>query len=430
MTAEICIMNRLAISLAADSAVTIGYGAEKIYTSAEKLFLLAENAPIGLMIYQSANLLDIPIETIIKIYRKCNGRKTFPSLQDYVDDFIQFLENERSLFPEEGQKIFISSFANLCFRYLKNAFEKQADDYISKNGSIQEKEIKKLFAALVKNELEDTKQSAILDNLPGGFCEALEDKYGTAINEIMISVFENLPMYKSTKRDLVQVIIENVTRKTQNGNITGVVIAGFGEKEHLPSLVEVIIKGIACNHVLCYEVRNVSIVDGIAGVVIPFAQKEMVCTFMEGIDPDLQAIMRQSISKLFHGVADEVIKLVKEDYPEFGSELGLNVSKNLDIMIQEFVNKWNKIREDRYSSPIMQIVAVLPKDELAAMAESLVNLTKFKRRVSMQKETVGGPIDVAVITKGDGFVWVKRKFYFDGSINPRFMARYTQGEAA
>lgn len=44
------------------------------------------------------------------------------------------------------------------------------------------------------------------------------------------------------------------------------------------------------------------------------------------------------------------------------------------------------------------------------MAEALVNLTKFRARMSVsQKETVGGPIDIAVLSKGEGFVWVKRK---------------------
>lgn len=47
------------------------------------------------------------------------------------------------------------------------------------------------------------------------------------------------------------------------------------------------------------------------------------------------------------------------------------------------------------------------KEELATVAETLVNLTSFKRRVSLDKETVGGPIDVAVISKGDGFIWEK-----------------------
>jgi hypothetical protein len=77
----------------------------------------------------------------------------------------------------------------------------------------------------------------------------------------------------------------------------------------------------------------------------------------------------------------------------------------------------------------MKNVASLPKDELGAMAESLVNLTKFKRRISTERETVGGPIDVAVITKGDGFVWMKRKHYFDAGLNPRFIARISKGKS-
>ena len=35
--------------------------------------------------------------------------------------------------------------------------------------------------------------------------------------------------------------------------------------------------------------------------------------------------------------------------------------------------------------------------------------------------------NVAVITKGDGFVWVKRKHYFAPEYNPRVVARYQQG---
>jgi len=44
------------------------------------------------------------------------------------------------------------------------------------------------------------------------------------------------------------------------------------------------------------------------------------------------------------------------------------------------------------------------------LAEALVHLTAFRAHMSADEdETVGGPIDVAVISKGDGFVWVKKK---------------------
>lgn len=58
------------------------------------------------------------------------------------------------------------------------------------------------------------------------------------------------------------------------------------------------------------------------------------------------------------------------------------------------------------------------------MAETLINLTSFKRRISIGAETVGGPIDVAVITKGDGFVWIKRKHYFDKELNHSYFKNY------
>ena len=37
---------------------------------------------------------------------------------------------------------------------------------------------------------------------------------------------------------------------------------------------------------------------------------------------------------------------------------------------------------------------------------------------------VGGPVDVAVISKGDGFVWIRRKNYFDSQDNYKFFNKY------
>jgi hypothetical protein len=77
-----------------------------------------------------------------------------------------------------------------------------------------------------------------------------------------------------------------------------------------------------------------------------------------------------------------------------------------------------------HSDPIVEIVNHLPKEELADMAEALVNLTSFKRHVTHHAETVGGPIDVATISRGDGFIWIKRKHYFTPDLNPHFIANY------
>jgi len=94
------------------------------------------------------------------------------------------------------------------------------------------------------------------------------------------------------------------------------------------------------------------------------------------------------------------------------------------MILKTFSDMLGKHRQEHYTDGVMSAVSLLPKDELAAMAESLVNLTVFKHKVSMSAETVGGAVDVAVITKGDGFIWIKRKHYFKPELNPQFAANY------
>ena len=89
-------------------------------------------------------------------------------------------------------------------------------------------------------------------------------------------------------------------------------------------------------------------------------------------------------------------------------------------ILKKFRKEFQEFRQETLVNPMISTVSVLPKDELAAMAEALVNLTSFKRRFSPSAETVGGPIDVAVISKGDGFIWVKHKHYFKPELNPHF----------
>ena len=52
MTSEILILNNNAIAMAADSAVTVG--GKKTYNGVNKLFMLSNNPPMGIMIFGSA----------------------------------------------------------------------------------------------------------------------------------------------------------------------------------------------------------------------------------------------------------------------------------------------------------------------------------------------------------------------------------------
>ncbi|HUI72200.1 MAG TPA: hypothetical protein VL354_16895, partial [Spirochaetia bacterium] len=84
-------------------------------------------------------------------------------------------------------------------------------------------------------------------------------------------------------------------------------------------------------------------------------------------------------------------------------------------------------KRGRYEA-LIGVISTLPKIELAQMAESLVTLTSLKRHISASAETVGGPIDVALLSKGDGLIWIKRKHYFDKDLNYHFFENYFRKE--
>jgi hypothetical protein len=77
---------------------------------------------------------------------------------------------------------------------------------------------------------------------------------------------------------------------------------------------------------------------------------------------------------------------------------------------ETFEENLSREMQESHTDPLTRAVAGLPRHELAGLAEALVSITAFMARMSAdEKEAVGGPIDVALISKGDGFVWIKRK---------------------
>lgn len=64
---------------------------KKIYNSADKLFQLAEHHPVGVMIYGSGHFMNVPCETIIKIFGNKLADHQLDTLEEYADAFLEFL---------------------------------------------------------------------------------------------------------------------------------------------------------------------------------------------------------------------------------------------------------------------------------------------------------------------------------------------------
>ncbi|HHH4590266.1 TPA: hypothetical protein ACPZ00_002180, partial [Citrobacter freundii] len=202
------------------------------------------------------------------------------------------------------------------------------------------------------------------------------------------------------------------------------VIAGYGEKEFFPSILAYDVIGFFGNKLRYSPNMDKSTSGGESGVTA-YAQEDEVSAFMTGISGELQDFMFPKIEKGTDSILNDVIERIKQ------SSLPTDESDALIADITNFANEdWTKttgeIREyiiENHISKVVEMIEFLPKQDLGYMAESLVNLTAFKRKISNDSETVGGPIDVAIISKGDGFVWVKRKHYFDKELNYQYFNR-------
>lgn len=163
MTAEIAIMNKEAIAIAADSAVTLREEkGQKIFTSANKIFTLSKYHPVGIMIYGNARFMEVPWETIIKIYRCRLSRRRFDTLKEYANDFMMFLSRENKLFPESEQDKYFKGNVYSYFYHIKRDIEEKVEIAISDKNKVSEQEIKGITSEIVKKHYEIWNKAKLL----------------------------------------------------------------------------------------------------------------------------------------------------------------------------------------------------------------------------------------------------------------------------
>jgi len=118
------------------------------------------------------------------------------------------------------------------------------------------------------------------------------------------------------------------------------------------------------------------------------------CGFFVGGQP-------AAVVRLVHGVDPKVTKVLVDRFdlsPEKAGQLA-------------------EIMREQLSVPLVQ--EPMPFQDALDLAEFFVDLTsRYIRFLPVGATTVGGPIEVAGITKHEGFKWVKRKQYYSTELNP------------
>ncbi|MEG8026077.1 hypothetical protein QP162_20170 [Sphingomonas aurantiaca] len=199
--------------------------------------------------------------------------------------------------------------------------------------------------------------------------------------------------------------------------------AGFGENELFPTLISFEVFGMVGNQMRIFRTNHVDIDrGGTRAKVIPFAQKEMVERFLYGLDDSIERKITDFCRQAVPSIRETTLgTLVMEDADRTTVEAEMLLAET--VFLDGLREQTFDVIRGQSEAEIEDMVEFMPKSEMARMAEALVNLTSIKRRVSRGMETVGGPIDCAVISQADGFVWVNRKHYFTRELNNRYFDR-------
>lgn len=425
MTSEVVVMNSLGVALAADSAATVRNGdAGKVFNSAVKLFMLSKRHPVGVMVHGNAAILGVPWETIIKMFRRKLDGTVYPNLEDYGRALIAYLDENEVLFPLALQDRFYLRSLELIYQKLAQRIEDIIYDRLVE-GTDESRSPSEIAHDEIVGELERWQQEADSSCLPDGVGIRLVSRFSGEIDKRIAEAFGTFRINADAMKalyDLAKAIVAK--EKIPLASLSGIVVAGFGESEHFPVMQHIEMGEVFENRLKYIEKPTIKIDHERPSHIEPFADAEMVKTFLHGMNPGFELRMVSEVAKLVvdlpNAVVDSISDLDDAAKPKWKRKFRTQSKKAIDTLMEQL----EKLRNERHLAPIQQAVANMPKDELGHAASRLVSLNWFQKRMSLTDETVGGPVDVAVISKGDGLIWIERKHYFRAELNRHFFDNY------
>ena len=408
MTSEIAVLTKHAVALAADSAGTLDEN--KIFNTVNKVFALSKHQPVGIMVYSSAEVMGAPVETVIKEFRRIQGTTSYEHLEEYAEAFEKFLRCDTSVFSDDARLRALAAVASdRVIAVVKGAYSILPSR--PEWGHPTKAEARRaLLKSLQRQEGRVYRRQMLETDHPVKSRRLISQAIEESLDNDLDQVKRRFPISKTTELRIRRLALQCILRDVEPDIETGFVIAGFGTGDMFPSLRSF---EFCCSARGCHRTKrrvSLDVSDVHRAYIQGFAQTNVMISFVQGMDPRYILSLSRFVGNFFREKKRQLRKDKKSSLivAGIGDELREALTEELQALGKDFYR------------PLMSVVASMPKEDLAVLAEALINLTALRMRASQDAETVGGPTDVAVISKGDGFIWIKRKHYFDMGLNPAF----------
>lgn len=407
MTAEVAILNKTAIAVAADSAVTVGE--TKVHRSTTKIFSLCHD--IGATIYGYSELGGMPWEVLLKLFRAEHGRDPFPTVDACYRALHAFLSEHRFRL-ENGS---VEGLIRFSIEVIE--FTKEGLGEVPKDSRTTDQ-----LTAIINSELESYEALDRAFEFDSPTLTTFTSEAQDIIEAVAESVFADIDYHPPAEvlPKFVELVFTALSSSYVSDYASGLVVFGFGHEELFPQLKETIYDCVPLG-VLRRTFTRTTDAQTNGATIAPLADRTIMDTLIQGTDDHLHSLFVEVASKIATGVAERIVKdnLAKSDHI-----VAIDIAKRqIGKIIENLRESANEYIQVMYVNGMMNTIENMPKEDVAILAEALVEVTALRIKASEMVESVAGPVDVCVITKGEGLIWIKRKHYFDLSKNLQYLHR-------
>lgn len=413
MSVGVCIINRNGIALAADSAGTYT-GNKMFYNSMNKVFSLSRKYVYGAITYGATTIYNVSIDQVLKEFR------TYLDSREHISDFFEILPLFEAFINQNSSYYkFDLAEANHCNGLIKDLVV----DWGNKIKTVATEVDAENKISEILNQLETVMRGSLkIDNYDvSAYIKTTYNDYFNMLIGMIVPELNNFPTQKECFWDYICNYF-NLSLTNETNNYMGLFFAGYGHCDAFPKFTHIELYRVVGGKIKYRLVENYEESNNHAQIV-PLAQPDVILTFCKGISNRFINYIPQKVESIINSKIDALPDTFTIDQKS-ALKTSLSSSK------AEIASAINTTIQNDNVKPILDSVQLIPLPEMGFLAESLVNITSLKRTFAIDgnQQTVGGPTDVAVMSKGDGFVWIKRKHYFDKQMNPDYIMKIHESQ--
>lgn len=420
MTAVVGLLNKRGAAIAADSAVTRN-GGYKYTKNGNKMIRMSNALPISVMLTGNGAFLRTQWDIIVRHYRQHRGGIKHETVEACIHDFFKYIADNKLFCEKEIIEQHINYYLDELFQNADNSVNhdssKRDDDGNLISPKKYQKEFLKILSAYRKRRTKDGVSPQFKDYTSEQF-HSYAGQYVDKFLSEKCHKDDSCCFYDQYPKDVIDSIRDDfehafMIKLTHRREDATLIFTGYGQHQKYPSLVSVAVFEGFDNRVN-YNIRPKDIIcisDERPVAICPFAQIDVIRSILRGLHASFSELVCQENRNTFSFNRPFYLEEGEEpefDYQEFQKLLN---EVKVDDLHKKFTKDGNKFL-DKSQAKWEKALENYDLLSMSALAQSLIDLTGFHRILHFEPEGVGGPVDLAVISKSEGFTWLSRKSWY------------------